>query len=70
MARYFFHLTGGDNVRLADEVGDEFDREEAARAHAMAVARELLHNQLPHALIGLYMSVVDEHGVEVVKVPL
>jgi hypothetical protein len=28
MPRYFFHLTGGDNLRLTDEVGEEFDREE------------------------------------------
>jgi hypothetical protein len=37
MPRYFFHLTGGDHFRLADEVGEEFDREESARGHAMAV---------------------------------
>jgi hypothetical protein len=35
---------------LADEVGEEFDDVEAARGHAMAVARELSRNQLPDAL--------------------
>jgi len=35
-------MTNGDSV--ADEVGEEFDRVEAARWHAMAVARELSRN--------------------------
>jgi hypothetical protein len=70
MPRYFFHLTGGDNLRLADAVGEEFDREESARGHAMAVAGELSHNQLPHALIGLCISVVDERGDVVVPAVL
>ena len=39
MSRYFFNLTNGDNV--ADEVGEEFDGMEAARGHAMTVAKEL-----------------------------
>jgi uncharacterized protein DUF6894 len=68
MSRYFFDLTNGDSV--ADEVGEEFDRVEAARGHAMAVARELSRNPLPHALIGRHISVVDERGVVVFKMPL
>jgi hypothetical protein len=68
MPRYFFNLTNGDTV--ADDVGEEFARAEAARAHARAVAGELSRNQLPDALIGLYISIVDEHGVVVFKVPL
>jgi hypothetical protein len=35
MPRYFFNLTNGDSV--ADEVGEEFDRVEAARGHAIEV---------------------------------
>jgi hypothetical protein len=58
----------GDSV--ADEVGEEFDVVEAARAHAIAVARELSGNRVPDALVGLYISVVDERGVAVFKVPL
>jgi hypothetical protein len=64
MPRYFFNLTNGDTV--ADDVGGA----EAARAHARTVAGELSRNQLPAALIGLYISVVDEHGGVVFKVPL
>ena len=44
MPRYFFDLTNGDSV--TDEVGEEFDLVEAARGHAMAVARELSRNRL------------------------
>jgi hypothetical protein len=69
MPRYFFDLTNnGDSV--ADEVGEEFDLVEAARGHAMAVARELSRGRLPRALGGRHISVVDERGVVVFKVPL
>jgi uncharacterized protein DUF6894 len=68
MSHYFFNLTNGDSV--ADEVGEDFDGVEAARGHAMAVARELSRNQLPDTLIGRSISVVDERGVVVFKVPL
>jgi hypothetical protein len=57
MPRYFFNLTNGDSV--ADEVGEEFDRVEAARGHAMEVARELSRHRLPDALIGRHISVVS-----------
>jgi hypothetical protein len=66
MPRYFFHLTNGDSV--ADEVGEEFDVVEAARAHAIAVARELSGNRVPDDFVGCYISVVDERGVVVFKV--
>jgi Domain of unknown function (DUF6894) len=50
MPRYFFALTDQDSLSLADdEVGEEFDRVEAARQHAMAVARELSRHQHPCA---------------------
>jgi uncharacterized protein DUF6894 len=68
MPRYFFDLTNGDSV--TDELGEEFDLVEAARGHAMAVARELSRNRLSHALDGHHISVVDERGVVVFKVPL
>jgi len=68
MPRYFFDLTNGD--KLADEVGEEFDRVEAARGHALTVVRELSRGGLPHALDGRHISVVDERGVVVFKVPL
>jgi hypothetical protein len=68
MSRYFFHLTNGET--LADEVGEEFDLVEAARGHALGVARELSRNGLPSACIGRYIAVMDEWGVAVYKVPL
>ena len=71
MPRYFFAMTDQDSLSLAnDEVGEEFDRVEAARRHAMAVARELSRNEPPHAFVGCDISVVDEQGVVVFKVPL
>jgi hypothetical protein len=69
MPRYFFDLTNGNSI-VADEVGEEFDLVEAARGHAMAVARELSRSQLSRALVGHYVSVIDERGVAVFKVPL
>jgi len=68
MPRYFFNVTNGDSV--ADEVGEEFDRVEAARGHAMTVAKELSRGRRPRALIGRHISVVDERGVVVFKVAL
>lgn len=70
MPRYFFALTDKNSLSLADdEVGEEFDLVEAARGHAVAVARELSRNR-PRALVGYYISVVDERGVVVFKVRL
>jgi len=66
--RNFFNLTNGNSV--ADEVGEAFDRVEAARGHAIEVARELSRHRLPDALIGRHISVVEESGVVVFKVPL
>ena len=69
MPRYFFNLTNnGDSV--ADEVGEEFDHVEAARGHAMVVVRELSRGRPLRALDGHHISVVDERGVVVFKVPL
>jgi uncharacterized protein DUF6894 len=68
MPRYFFDLTNGNTV--ADEVGEEFDRVEAVRGHAMAVARELSPTGYRTPLVGRHISVVDEQGVVVFKVPL
>ncbi len=68
MPRYFFHLTNGDTV--PDDMGEEFDGIEAAREHALAVARELSRNQLPGSLLGRYISIVDERGVTIFRLPL
>jgi hypothetical protein len=66
MPRYFFHL----NNTIVDEEGEEFDLVEAARGHAIAVARELSRNGLSDGLAGHHISVVDERGVVVFKVLL
>jgi hypothetical protein len=68
MPRYFFNLTNGKT--FADELGEEFDLLEEARAHARAVARELSGKRLPLALVGRYISVVDERGFVLFKVAL
>jgi hypothetical protein len=68
MPRYFFHLTNGD--RVADEVGEEFDHVEAAQRHAMTMARELSGGRPPNTVVRHHISVVDERGVEVFKVPV
>jgi hypothetical protein len=68
MPRYFFDLTNDDSV--ADEVREEFDGVEAARGHTLTVARGLSRGGLPHALDGHHVSVVDERGVVVFKIPL
>ena len=71
MPRYFFALTDQDSLSLADdEMGEEFDRVEAARRYAMAVAHELSRNQPPDAFVGCHISMVDEQGVVVFKVRL
>jgi hypothetical protein len=41
-----------------------------SEAHAIAVVRELSRNRLPRALVGRHISVTDERGVVVFKVPV
>ena len=67
MPRYFFDVINGST--LADEVGEEFELVEAARGHAIAVARESSRNRLPHSLVGRFISVVDERGVVIFRTP-
>jgi hypothetical protein len=68
MPRYFFDVTNG--TTLADQVGEEFALVEAARGHAVAVARELSRNGLSLGLVGRFISVVDEGGVVIFRTPL
>jgi hypothetical protein len=54
MPRYFFALTDKDSLSLPDdEVGEQFDRVEAARRYAMTVARELSRNVPPYVSLGV-----------------
>jgi hypothetical protein len=68
MPRYFFHVISSNGDSLADEDGEEFGQVEAAREHAIAVARELSREGLQWA--GRDISVTDERGVVLFKVPL
>jgi hypothetical protein len=70
MARYFFHLTDADAVIVADDLGEDFELEEAARGHAVTVARELMRNREPGAFGGCHVAVTDEHGVVVFRLAL
>jgi len=70
MPRYFFHVTSSNGESLADEDGEELEQVEAAREHAIAVARELSREGVPGLSAGLYISVADEQGVVVFKLPL
>jgi hypothetical protein len=68
MARYFFNLTNGKTVRDPD--GEEFADLDAAKASAIVAARDFARNKLPLAINGVYVSVADESGTEVFRVPL
>jgi hypothetical protein len=68
MPRYFFHLTNDGTI--SDDVGEEFEIVEAARGHALAVVRELSRNAPPDAFLGRHISVEDERGVVVFRIPV
>jgi hypothetical protein len=51
-------------------VGEEFELVAEARGHALAVARELSHNDTRSRFAGRHISVVDELGVVVFTVLL
>jgi hypothetical protein len=68
MQRYFFHLTNDET--LEDELGEEFEFAEAAREHAAAVAFELAKGRPTSDVAGGYISVTDQSGTELFRVPL
>jgi Domain of unknown function (DUF6894) len=71
MPRYFVDLTDDDSLSLAgDEIGENSNEWRQREGHAMAVARELSRHRPPNTIIGLHISVIDERGVVVFKVPL
>jgi hypothetical protein len=70
MSRYFFHLTEGDAVVVTDDVGEEFELVEAARGHALRVARELMRNRQPEAFEGHHITVTDERSTVVFQIAL
>lgn len=74
MPRYFLHLRHGpgpDGLAL-DPDGDEFAGPEEARAHALAVARDLIARVRLHAVRDWFsctFEVTDEDGQPVAQVP-
>lgn len=74
MPRYFFHLrhgTGPDGLAV-DPEGDELAGPEEARAHALAVARDLIARGRLHAVRDWFsctFEVADEDGHPVATVP-
>ncbi|MCF4124524.1 DUF6894 family protein [Methylobacterium sp. SyP6R] len=74
MPRYFFHVrhgTGSDGLAL-DPEGDELAGPEAARAHALMVARDLITRVRLHAVRDWFacsFEVTDEDGRPVMTVP-
>ena len=70
MPRYFFHLTDGKNV-LSNHKGIDLPGNAAAREGAVALARDLRHEKMPHwNWSGWFVKVVDEHGKKVDDVPI
>ena len=57
MARYFFNLTNGKEVRDPD--GEEFASLDAAKASAIAAARDFARNKPPLEINGVYVFVRD-----------
>jgi hypothetical protein len=65
--RYFFHYAGNGQFH-EDEVGEQFASVEAATARARVLAAELRSDDdFYHSLV---LSVIDENGNEVVRVPV
>lgn len=74
MPRYFFHLRHGpgpDGLAV-DPEGDELAGPEAARAHALTVARDLIARVRLDAVRDWFactFEVTDEEGRAVLRVP-
>jgi hypothetical protein len=65
MARFFFHVKDGNTFK--DEEGEDWPSLEAARAHAVVIASELLREGNYE---GYAISVTDEQGNEVAYLPI
>jgi hypothetical protein len=64
--RYYFHLETETNVYI-DHLGKEFEGVEAAKAHAVVVAREL---SAYDKWLGWMVRVIDADNAEVCCVPI
>jgi len=74
MPRYFFHLRHGPGPDglARDPEGDALPDPDAARAHALAVARDLIARTQLHAVRDWFacaFEVTDEEGAPVMTVP-
>jgi hypothetical protein len=67
MARYFFHVVGGDSA-FRDEEGRSFPTLLDAKAYAAVIAGELSRKGENYQ--GFVVCVANEHGKEVARVPI
>jgi hypothetical protein len=67
--RYFFHIF--DDVVLMDDEGIELPDAEAARAEALAGAREMMCDQVRNGRLSLHhrIEVEDDRGQAVLTLP-
>ena len=71
MSRYYFHLTDGKQV-LNNHKGIDLSGNAAARADAVALARDLKHGAAMPGWnwTGWFIVIVDQHGHKVDEVPI
>jgi hypothetical protein len=68
MAQFYFDVGNGKMVVLKDDTGDYHADAAEAMAQAAVIARELAEDD--HQWRGYSVVVVDEHGMEVGRVPI
>jgi hypothetical protein len=68
MPRYFFHLH--NDIDTTDDEGAEFPDDAAARAHAIANARDVAVESIAkgHLNLGHYIEIVREDGAPAFRV--
>jgi hypothetical protein len=72
MPRYFFNLRYGRDKLAVDPEGDELPDTDAARAHALEVARDLIARTTSYSVRDWFtctFEIVDETGQPVLTVP-
>ena len=65
--RYFFHVGNHTRNVYPDESGTKFEFRRSAELYALVVASELAEDV---DWDGFYVLVIDEHGKEIVRVPI
>jgi uncharacterized protein DUF6894 len=71
MARYYFHLTDGQQI-LSNHKGIDLPGDAAAREDATALARDLKNGaaMANWNWAGWFVAIVDEHGRKIDDVPI